>query len=97
MTVVVGRLTGGLVSMLSWPIWPGVCVVVAVVAGWAWLAERARRATLVALLSHAPAGTVVVQERGLGGPAVTVRLGAATGEGEGGGSDQAADFRADGP
>jgi hypothetical protein len=80
----------------SWPLWLGVGVVVAVLAGWAWLAERARRATLVALVSQAPAGTVVVQDRGLGGPAMALRLGAAAAdEGEGGGSEQAEDFRAD--
>lgn len=93
MTVVVGRLVGGLFSAGPWPIWPGVCVVMAVVAGWAWLAERARRATLVALLSHAPPGTVVVQQRGMGGPAMTVHLGAAITKG--GHSDESADLQAD--
>lgn len=39
------------------------------------LAEWQRRLTLVALLSHAPAGTVIVQGKGLGGPALSVWIG----------------------
>jgi hypothetical protein len=39
------------------------------------LCEWQRRTTLVALVRHAPAGTVVVQERGLGGPAMWVQVG----------------------
>ena len=49
---------------------------------WCWqrppyrlLAERARRKTLVDLVSHAPAGTIVVMEKGPGGPAMWVRVG----------------------
>jgi hypothetical protein len=38
-------------------------------------AERARRRTLEMLVKTAPAGTVVVQEAGLGGPGGTVWLG----------------------
>ncbi|WP_327411379.1 sigma-70 family RNA polymerase sigma factor (plasmid) [Streptomyces sp. NBC_01281] len=39
------------------------------------MAEWQRRATLVALVRDAPAGTVVVQERGRGGPAMQVYVG----------------------
>ena len=66
--------------MVSWHAGVGVCVMVAVVSGCVWLAERGRRATLVALVRHAPPGTVVRQQRGMGGPAMEVRLGAAKGE-----------------
>jgi hypothetical protein len=39
------------------------------------LAEWQRRLTLVALVQHAPGGTVIVQERGRGGPAMRVQVG----------------------
>ena len=39
------------------------------------LAERARRKTLLDLVSHAPTGTIVVMEKGPGGPAMWVRVG----------------------
>jgi hypothetical protein len=39
------------------------------------LAEWQRRATLVALMRHAPGGTVVIQQRGLGGPPMWVWVG----------------------
>jgi hypothetical protein len=55
-------------------------VIIVVVSGGARLlsrqqAERARRRTLEMLVKTAPAGTVVVQEEGLGGPGGTVWLG----------------------
>jgi hypothetical protein len=61
------------VSRLQW--WQFVIIVV--VSGVARLlsrqqAERARRRTLEMLVKTAPAGTVVVQEKGLGGPSGTV-------------------------
>jgi hypothetical protein len=39
------------------------------------LAEWQRRTTLVALMRHAPGGTVVIQQRGLGGPPMWVWVG----------------------
>ncbi|MDQ0771608.1 hypothetical protein QF026_000074 [Streptomyces aurantiacus] len=64
-----------------WPLalqpgsWVVLCLVVAVVAVESALAERQRRDTLLALVRHAPAGTVVVQGEGRGGPAVSVQIG----------------------
>ena len=55
--------------------WPYTAVVLAVTAVYRLLAERARRKTLVDLVSHAPAGTIVVMEKGPGGPAMWVRVG----------------------
>ena len=60
------------VHVLAWP------YTVAVLAGtmvYRLLAERVRRRTLVDLVSRAPAGTIVVMEKGPGGPAVWVRVG----------------------
>ncbi|MFJ8932118.1 RNA polymerase sigma factor [Streptomyces sp. NPDC102364] len=56
----------------------------------ALLAEWQRRTTLVALVRNAPPGTVVVQERGRGGPAMQVHVGApsTTDQGEAGVTDQ---------
>jgi hypothetical protein len=39
------------------------------------LAEWQRRTTLVALMSHAPGGTMVIQQRGLGGPPMWIWVG----------------------
>lgn len=39
------------------------------------LAELQRRTTLVALMSHAPGGTVVIQQKGLGGPPMWIWVG----------------------
>lgn len=39
------------------------------------LAERARRRTLEVLCERAPIGTLIVQEQGLGGPAMLVKIG----------------------
>lgn len=44
-------------------------------AGLRLLSEWQRRVTLVDLVERAPGGTVVVQERGLGGPAMWVQVG----------------------
>lgn len=53
----------------------GMCLPGALVGGLALLAEWQRRATLLALVCNAPSGTVVVQERGRGGPAMRVHVG----------------------
>jgi hypothetical protein len=55
--------------------WPYTAAVLAVTAVYRLLAERARRKTLVDLVSSAPAGTIVVMEKGPGGPAMWVRVG----------------------
>ena len=39
------------------------------------LSEWQRRVTLVDLVERAPGGTIVIQERGLGGPGMWVRVG----------------------
>jgi uncharacterized protein (DUF849 family) len=55
--------------------WPYTGVVAAVIAVYRLIAERARRKTLVDLVAHAPTGTIVVMEKGPGGPAMWVRVG----------------------
>jgi hypothetical protein len=40
-----------------------------------FVAERQRRATLVTLMREAPGGTVVILDKGLGGPAMCVWIG----------------------
>lgn len=59
------------VHVLAWPH----AVVLAATAVYRLLAERSRRKTLVDLISHAPAGTIVVMEKGPGGPAMWVKVG----------------------
>jgi len=46
-----------------------------VTAAYRLLAERARRKTLADLVSHAPADTIVVMEKGPGGPAMWIKVG----------------------
>ena len=64
-----------------WPLvvqpgsWVVLCLIAAVAAVESGLAERQRRATLLTLVRHAPAGTVVVQGEGRGGPAMSVQIG----------------------
>ena len=55
--------------------WPYTAAVLAATAVYRLLAERARRKTLVDLVSQAPAGTIVVMEKGPGGPAMWVKVG----------------------
>jgi hypothetical protein len=76
------RLTGGLgaaagvgASALHLLAWPYTAAVLALTAAYRLLAERARRKTLVDLVSHAPAGTIVVMQKGPGGPAMWIRVG----------------------
>jgi hypothetical protein len=56
--------------------WPYTAVILALTVICRLLAERARarRKTLVDLVSHAPTGTIVIMERGPGGPAADDRL-----------------------
>jgi hypothetical protein len=55
--------------------WPYAAAILAVTAVYRLLAERERRKTLMDLVSRAPAGTIVVMEKGPGGPAVWVKVG----------------------
>lgn len=55
--------------------WPYTTAVLAVTAAYRLLAERARRKTLVVLVSHAPGGTIVVMEKGPGGQPLSARPG----------------------
>jgi hypothetical protein len=66
------------VAVTHFVTWPKACFVVAAmicILGYRLLAERSRRATLVALCQHAPEGTVIVQGSGPGGPQVRVEIG----------------------
>jgi hypothetical protein len=58
--------------MFSWPVAVTVLVLMLVYRA---VAEWQRRTTLVALVERAPGGTVIVQEKGLGGPAMWVQIG----------------------
>jgi hypothetical protein len=64
-----------LVHAVSWAAACWILGLVAVAGVVRLLCEWQRRATLVAIVREAPAGTVVVQERGLGGPAMWVQVG----------------------
>jgi hypothetical protein len=55
--------------------WPYAAAILAVTAVFRLLAERGRRKTLVDLVLRAPTGTIVVMEKGPGGPAMWVRVG----------------------
>ena len=55
--------------------WPYTAVVLVVTAAYRLLAEQVRRKTLVDLVSHAPADTIVVMEKGPGGPAMWIKVG----------------------
>jgi hypothetical protein len=43
------------------------------------LTERARRKTLTELVERSPQGTIVLQERGAGGPAMRIKVGESPG------------------
>ncbi len=63
-------------SHLTW--WQGLLVLLAGVAARILIrhqAERSRRLTLQMLVGKSPPGTVVTQEKGPGGPALTVWIG----------------------
>jgi hypothetical protein len=63
------------VHAVSWAAACWILGLVAVAGTVRLLCEWQRRETLVAIVREAPAGTVVVQERGLGGPAMWVQVG----------------------
>lgn len=72
-----------------WPIavqptwWLSMVLLGVLALGAGLLAERQRRATLVAVVQGAPAGTVIIQEQGRGGPAVQIYVGGDPGSAEG--------------
>jgi hypothetical protein len=66
---------GMLAHAASWRSWIFVVALPALGMLGRLLAEWQRRETLVALMEHAPGGTVIVQERGRGGPAMRVEVG----------------------
>ena len=69
---VVASAGAAAVHVLAWPYTAAVLTATAV---YRLLAERTRRKTLVDLVSRAPAGTIVVMEKGSGGPAMWVKVG----------------------
>jgi hypothetical protein len=80
--LIMTRLTGGRLAVVSAGAaavhvlaWPYTAVVLAATAVYRLLAERARRKTLVDLVSRAPTGTIVVMGKGPGSPAMWVRVG----------------------
>jgi hypothetical protein len=70
-----GKVAIVLAHMVSWAAACWILGLVAIAGVIRLLCEWQRRTTLVAILRNAPAGTVVVQERGLGGPAMWVQVG----------------------
>jgi hypothetical protein len=78
-------------SYLTW--WQGLLVLLGSVAARVIIrhqAERSRRLTLQMLITESPPGTVVTQEKGPGGPALTVWIGTRDAAQQGGQSDGAA-------
>lgn len=63
---------GGALHALAWPY---TAAVLAATALYRLLAEWQRRKTLIDLVSRAPANTIVVLEKGPGGPAMWVKVG----------------------
>ena len=55
--------------------WQSACCVLLIVGVLKFLSERSRRKTLLAITTQAPPGTVVTQERGMGGPRMLIQVG----------------------
>jgi hypothetical protein len=68
-------LAGAGTAALHAVTWPYSVAVLAVTALYRLSAERERRKTLIDLVTSAPANTVVIMDKGPGGPAVWVRVG----------------------
>ena len=76
--IVIGRWTlasASIVAAAHVLAWPYTAAVLAATVGYRLLAERARRKTLVALVTRAPAGTIAIMDSGPGGPAMWLRVG----------------------
>ena len=71
----VGASASTLIVHHAWPIGSALVFAGVVRLMHGLLAERARRRTLEMLCERAPAGTLVVQQRGPGGAAMTVKIG----------------------
>ena len=68
-------VAGGGATAIHALTWPYSAVLLAVTAVYRLLTERSRRKTLVDLVSRAPGGTIVVMEKGPGGPAMWIKVG----------------------
>jgi hypothetical protein len=68
-------VTGGVATTVHALVWPYAVLILVATAVYRLLAECARRKTLVALVTHAPAGTIAIMAKGPGGPAMWVRVG----------------------
>ncbi len=55
--------------------WQSGCCVLLIVGVMKFLSERSRRKTLLAIATQAPPGTVVAQEKGMGGPKMWIQVG----------------------
>jgi hypothetical protein len=60
---------------VTWPTLGAVLAPLVLLGVLRLFAEWQRRTTLLALLRHAPGGTVVIQEKGSGGPAMWILVG----------------------
>jgi hypothetical protein len=69
------KMGATLAHKMSWTAACWVLGMVAITGAIRLLCEWQRRLTLVAIVQHAAGGTVVIQERGLGGPAMWVQVG----------------------
>jgi hypothetical protein len=70
-----GGAAGVLAHTVSWAAGCWILGLVALAGSVRLLCEWQRRTTLLAIVREAPAGTILVQERGLGGPAMWVQVG----------------------
>ena len=61
--------------MIIRPPAPAVVITITALLAYRLLAERCRRYTLIAVLDHAPSGTVVQLDAGPGGPAMRMTVG----------------------
>jgi hypothetical protein len=69
------RLTITLAHAVSWAAMGAILGLMVIAGVIRLLAEWQRRLTLVAIMQHAPAGTLLVQRRGLGGPELRLLVG----------------------
>jgi hypothetical protein len=75
---VVGRWTlasTGVAAVAHALAWPYAVVVLVAATFYRLIAEQSRRKTLVELVRCSPPGTIVIMERGPGGPAMWLRVG----------------------
>jgi hypothetical protein len=70
-----GWLSAAMGHTVAWRSAVLVVVVLIIIMVGRLLAESQRRRTLIAVIQHAPGGTVITQERGRGGPAMRIEIG----------------------